>query len=123
MKKYLLTLMLASVCYAQTPSSTPIMETADTDVYDTKKITSPGIVVICDTTAYVYSINVTVNAIGTGGRIIIRNRGGNNSIFNSELTSANQSKTWAYGLAANGGIEIVNNANNCDVDVMIDYRK
>jgi hypothetical protein len=130
MKIYAAAIMLAGFCLAQddtptsapTPISTPIVDKGDQDVYDTRKITSPGTTVICETTAYVYGINVAVNSIGTGGRIIIRDRTGF-SLFNAELSNANTFRTWGDGIPMNDGIEIASEAEGCDVDVKLDYRR
>jgi hypothetical protein len=122
--KTLLIFLLAVSAVAQTPvpTATPIVS-QDQDVYQTVKITTVGTTVLCDSTAYIYSLTISVNKIGaTGGRIIIRNRQGN-SILNRELTTASGFMSFKDGLPMNDGIEIENNADNCDVDVFIDYRK
>jgi hypothetical protein len=117
MKITLILALLITSLSAQSP--TPI-ETTDSDVYDTRKITGEGTITLTDVNAYVYGLNVVINAPGTGGRITI---GGQNNIATVPTNVMNYSMSWADGMAAFGGIKITSTSGNCDVDVTIDYRK
>jgi hypothetical protein len=120
MTRIIITLIFLTLnVLAQNPIPSPI-ETTECDVYDTRKVTEQTTIILCDSTAYVYGLNVVVNEPGSGGKITI---GGQNSIASLPTNIMNYAMSWVDGVASFGGIKITSTAANCDIDVTIDYRK